>query len=227
MNASSFMAGILHGLLGGLLGLGGAAWRVPRTHDVDVLRTATSLVVVVAAWLCRAKIVPLDVLATHFDVVFSLVAGCLAGAWWRVRNGRVILVVLAALVLVAVAWPALAAGVLAGVAIGMVMGYDMAAGLLLVPALVLLYGLDIQVAGSLALMVSVPLLVTGLVRSTATWLAPHQALVWGAAVGAALGTSLLCLLPSHVVMTLLEALLVYAAFINFSALFTKSLYVKS
>jgi hypothetical protein len=226
MNASAFLAGILHGLLGGLLGLGGAAWRVPRARDVDVLRTATSVVVVVAAWLCRAKIVPLAELATHLDVVASLLAGGLAGAWWmaqRRRDWRAIVVVLAALAVAMFAVPTLAAGVLAGVAIGIVMGYDVAGGLLLVPAIVLLYGLDIELAGSLALMAGLPLLLVGLLRApgaaTLAILRHEQrqcvGLACGGVLGAALGALLLGVLSSGTLMTLLEALLVYAAMLNF------------
>jgi hypothetical protein len=226
MNASSFMAGILHGLLGGLLGLGGAAWRVPRARDVDALRTATGIIVVVAAWLCRAKIVPLAELATHLDVVASLLAGGLAGAWWMAqqrRGWRALLVVLTALAVATFTMPALAGGMLAGVVIGVVMGCDMAACLLFVPAIVLLYGLDIKVAGSLALMAGLPLLLVGLLRghgaATLAVLRQEQrqfvALACGAVLGAALGALLLGLLPSRILMTLLEGLLVYAAILNF------------
>jgi hypothetical protein len=226
MNASAFLAGILHGLLGGLLGLGGAAWRVPHPHGVDPLRSATSVVVIVAAWLCRAKIVPLAELATHLDVVASLLAGGLAGAWWMTqqrRDWRAIAVILVGLAVATLTMPALAGGMLAGVAIGIVMRYHVAGGLLLVPAIVLLYGLDIKVAGSLALMAGLPLLLVGLLRghgaATLAVLRQEQrqfiGLACGGALGAALGALLLGLLPSTTLMTLLEGLLVYAAILNF------------
>lgn len=240
MNASNFLAGLCNGLMGGLLGLG-SALRVPslaepRYQDAIVLRNACGVVVVAAAWLCRAKIVPLEVLASHLDVVLALLAGSLAGAWRAARkqpDWRALLLVLAAPGLVILVLPEHAWGVVAGAGIGLVMGCSVAAGLLLVPAIVLLYGLDIALAGSLTLMVSFPLLVTGLLRDAATGPVLRREkhrlvpLAYGAAAGAALGALLLGSLPSHIVMTLVEALLVYAAFINFSAFFTKFLHAKS
>ena len=222
MNAGRFLAGLLHGVLGGLLGLGGAALRIPhlaapRAPATALLNNGCALVVVVAAWLCRAKVIPLDVLATNLALVGSLLAGALAGAWW-VTGARRVRWLLLAIVLLAV----LGAPGLAGVAIGVVMGCNMAAGLLLVPAIVLLSGLDVAVAGSLALMASAPLLLAGLLRERTAMLAvlrrePRQCacLAGGAVAGAVLGTLLLGFVPGGLVMTLLDALLVYAALLNF------------
>jgi hypothetical protein len=221
VNRDSFLAGLLHGLLGGLLGLGGAALRIPhlagpRVPETVLLNNGCALVVVVAAWLCRAKVIPLEVLATNLALVASLLAGALAGAWWAAgRRARWMLLAILPLAL-------LGAPGLAGVGIGVVMGYNMAGCLLLVPAIVLLSGLDVAVAGSLALMVSAPLLLAGLLRERAAMLAmlrrePRQCafLAGGAVAGAGLGTLLLGLTSGGLVMTLLEALLVYAALLNF------------
>ena len=230
MSASRFLAGVLNGLMGGMLGLGGAALRVPRLAgvrplDAIVLCHADGLVMVAAAWMFRAKIVPLAVLATHLDVVASLLAGSLAGAWLaagKTRAWPAVMVLLAGLSLASLDRPDLAWGVLAGAGAGLVMAYSIGGGLLLVPAMVVLYGLDIKVAGSLALMVSLPMLLVGLLRVRAEALAvlhreqrQFAALACGAVLGAALGTLLLGLLPSRFLMTLLEALLVYAAILNF------------
>jgi hypothetical protein len=221
VNRDSFLAGLLHGVLGGLLGLGGAALRIPhlagpRAPETVLLNNGCALVVVVAAWLCRAKVLPLEVLATNLALVASLLAGALAGAWWAAGARHASWLALAILPL------ALGAPGLAGVGIGVVMGDTMAGGLLLVPAIVLLSGLDVAVAGSLALMVSAPLLLAGLLRERAAMLAmlrrePRQCafLAGGAVAGAGLGTLLLGLTPGGLVMTLLEALLVYAALLNF------------
>jgi hypothetical protein len=222
VNRDSFLAGLLHGVLGGLLGLGGAALRIPhlagqRAPETALLSNGCALVVVVAAWLCRAKVIPLEVLATNLSLVASLLAGALAGGWWAAGAMRSPWLTLAILPLALLGAPGLA-----GVGIGVVMGYNMAGGLLLVPAIVLLSGLDVAVAGSLALMVSAPLLLAGLLRERAAMLAmlrrePRQCafLAGGAVAGAGLGTLLLGLTSGGLVMTLLEALLVYAALLNF------------
>jgi hypothetical protein len=240
MNAYGFSAGVVNGVMGGLLGLCGATVRAPglaapRSHTAAVLHIFAACLVVVAAWMCRAKSVPLEQLADHLDVVLSLLAGGLAGIWWRFQPQPGWRAVLAGVALLAVA-QALhgATGVLAGVLIGMVMGCNAGIGLLLVPAIVLLYGLDIKVAGSLALMISLPMLLAGLVRvpireTLAIVRAERQfpAQGYGVITGAAIGTLLLDLLPSRILMAMLEALLVYAAFVNFGALFTKFLHNKS
>ena len=119
--------------------------------------------------------------------------------------------------------PDLAWGALAGAAIGMVMGCGAGGALLLVPVMVVLFDLDIKVAGSLALMVSVPVLLAGLLLARGV---DPRALrrkeqrrfacaACGAVLGVALGALLFGLLPSRALMTLLEALLVYAAILNF------------
>lgn len=240
MNAYGFSAGVVNGLMGGLLGLGGATVRAPglaapRSDATAVLRVFAACLVVVAAWMCRAKSVPLEQLADHLDVVLSLLAGGLAGIWWRAQARHDWRAVVAAVALLAVA-QALhgATGVLAGALIGMVMGCDAGIGLLLVPTIVLLYGVDIKVAGSLALMTSLPMLLAGLVRvplkeTLAIVRAEPQfpAQGYGLITGAAIGTLLLDLLPSRILMAALEALLVYAAFVNFGALLTKFLHKKS
>lgn len=235
MSVYTFFAGMVNGLTGGLMGLSGVSLRVPglslpRTQNASLFRTLTGVVVVVAAWMCRAKVIPLDDLAIHLDVVLSLLAGSLFGAWCLSEKKRDWRSILAGLILVMLAqlWDG-ATGVLAGVAIGVVMGCDVAAGLLLVPAIVLLYDLDIKVAGSLALMVSTPMLVLSLLRGPYAGILAilrternqFFALAYGSVIGAAFGAVLLGQLPSRIMMPMLEAMLVYAAFINFGAFVTK------
>jgi len=237
-----FVAALCSGVTAGLLGVGSAV-RAPRQCDDPWCSNALGLVALAAAWLCRAKVVPLAALAQHLDLVLALAAGSLAGAWWRAparRGGRVTLLALAApivvtLVLFAVpAVPVHAWGVLAGAAIGLAMGGSVGAGVLLVPVMVLLYGLDMALAGSLALMVSVPLVVTNLLRDSASLallrqerdrLAPLAgAAALGAVLGAALGTLLLslllALLPRTLATTLLAVALVYTALMHGGAFFT-------
>lgn len=85
----AFAAGAAIGTLGGLIGLGGAEFRLPlliglfgfvALHAV-ILNKAMSLVVVTAALVFRTKAVPLDAVLAHWPVVVNLLAGSLAGAW--------------------------------------------------------------------------------------------------------------------------------------------------
>lgn len=199
--------GTLTGLAGGMLG-------APCT-----------LVAVVAAWMFRAKVVPLDALAQHLNVVGMVVAGSVIGAWWgrRCRHLPAWLDYVLAVGLTAMAcallvqsWPGpgqhhaiLLTGSWSAVLVGLTAGAlfawrSVAGAVVLVAALVLLCGFDIKVAGSLALMAGLPTLLVA---------RPLRAVVWQRAgamrhmvapvAGAAVGTVLLAVLPSDILMALL------------------------
>jgi len=110
------LSGTLMGTLGGLIGLGGAEFRLPvliglfklGTLEAVILNKAMSLVVVAALLFRGAAIFPGQLLG-HADVVLNLLAGSLIGAWWaaghaitlpRIWLNRVVMVLLAALSLV-------------------------------------------------------------------------------------------------------------------------------
>ena len=101
------------GVLGGLIGLGGAEFRLPlliglfgfaALHAV-ILNKAMSLIVVASALVFRASTVPFSEIASHWTVVVNLLAGSLAGAWlgasWATKmRGRTLYQVLAVLLVV-------------------------------------------------------------------------------------------------------------------------------
>jgi uncharacterized protein len=153
-----------------------------------ILNKAMSLVVVASALPFRAATVPFSALAAHWSVIANLLAGSLIGAWfgasWATRIAshtlyRVIAVLLVAIAFVMVAGhdtatpgapllagaPRLTAGIVAGFAIGIVAALlGVAGGELLIPTLILLFGADIKLAGSLALAVSLPTMLVGFAR---------------------------------------------------------------
>ncbi|MBP2226763.1 putative membrane protein YfcA [Azospirillum agricola] len=257
-NGQSFVAGSLIGALGGLIGLGGAEFRLPvlvgvfklSTLEAVILNKAMSLVVVAAALVFRAKAIPFDQLTDHLDVALNLLAGSLVGAWWaaghamtmpRAWLNRIIMVLLAGLSLVMLsesliglhdgaaplveAGPLrLVAGLAAGFGIGVVAALlGVAGGELLIPTIVLLYGQDIKLAGSLSLMVSLPTMIVGFARYTRSdafdILRQEQSLfrwmVVGSILGAAVGGMLLGMVPTNVLMTLLGVILLVSAIKTF------------
>lgn len=188
-------AGALVGLLGGLIGLGGAEFRLPllmalfgfAALQAVIVNKAMSLVVVIAAIPARAFAVPWAEVADPWWIVVNLLAGSLVGAWaaagWATRMHSRTLHRLLALLLVAIAvvlagthyaglgaldlppWPRAIAGVIAGVAIGMVAAFmGVAGGELLIPTIVLLFGADIRLAGRLSLLVSLPTMLVAFAR---------------------------------------------------------------
>jgi uncharacterized protein len=207
-----------------------------------ILNKAMSLVVVVTALPARLVAVPLPVLAPHWPVVVNLLAGSLAGAWagatWatRVRSATLYRVLAVLLVLIAAAlvathvgavpalrpapWARVAGGVGAGVVIGAVAAVmGVAGGELLIPTIVLLYGVDVVVAGSLSLAVSLPTMLVAFARysrdSSFTVLRRHArfalAMTLGSVAGALLGGLLLGVVPAGLLIPVLAVLLALSA----------------
>lgn len=238
------------GLLGGMIGLGGAEFRLPLLIGVFgfvalqavVLNKALSLVVVATALPARLLGVPYGDVASEWPVIVNLLAGSLVGAWlgatWatRMRSKTLYRVLAVLLVVIAVvlvvthlgdvrpsgvdgAWQ-VGAGVLAGVAIGIVAALmGVAGGELLIPTIVLLYGIDIKIAGSLSLAVSLPTMLVAFARYSQDQsfrvLAENRtfflAMAAGSVLGTVLGGVLLGVVPSLVLIPLLAALLLLSS----------------
>ncbi|MEV6273368.1 sulfite exporter TauE/SafE family protein [Kribbella sp. NPDC051936] len=239
-------AGALVGVLGGMIGLGGAEFRLPLLIGVFgfaalqavILNKAMSLIVVLTALPARLFAVPYGELSPYWYVALNLLAGSLVGAWigasWatRMRSATLYRVLAALLVLIAaaLAWshfgnlgsldlsPGLRTvlGVVAGVAIGVVAALmGVAGGELLIPTIVLLYGVDIKTAGSLSLAVSLPTMLVAFARysrdNSFGVLRANRAFVLtmagGSILGTVLGGLLLGVIPETVLVPLLVVLL--------------------
>ncbi|MEU0572572.1 TSUP family transporter [Nonomuraea sp. NPDC005983] len=93
----AFAAGAAVGVLGGMIGLGGAEFRLPllislfgfAALSAVILNKAMSLIVVLVALPARLAAVPFTDLTAHWSVAANLLAGSLLGAWagasWAVR----------------------------------------------------------------------------------------------------------------------------------------------
>lgn len=158
LSCGPFAAGALIGVLGGLIGLGGAEFRLPllmtlfgfAALQAVILNKAMSLIVVATALPARAFAVSWGDVADHWWIVTNLLAGSLVGAWlaagWATRMHARALQRVLALLLVAIALVLAGthyadigplelisvtrsiAGVLAGVVIGMVAAFMGVAG---------------------------------------------------------------------------------------------------
>ena len=84
----SFVGGAGVGSLGGLIGLGGAEFRLPllisfygfAAIQAVMLNKVMSLVVVAAASPSRTQAVPFSEIWSHNQIIFTLLAGSLIGA---------------------------------------------------------------------------------------------------------------------------------------------------
>lgn len=246
----AFISGAIIGTLGGLIGLGGAEFRLPlliglfrfAALEAVILNKAVSLVVVATALPFRAGTVPFAEVAAHWPAVANLLAGSLAGAWfgagWAMRMTsealrRIIAALLTVIAAVLVfghhpdaAAPLLtgaaqiAAGFLAGWLIGVVASLlGVAGGELLIPTLVLLFGADIKLAGSLSLAVSLPTMIAGFARysrdQSFAVIGRNRAFLLVMAAGSICGTfiggQLLGFVPDAVLLPALAAILVLSA----------------
>ena len=115
----------------------------------------------------------------------------------------------------------LVAGVVAGFVIGIVAALlGVAGGELLIPTLVLLFGADIKLGGSLSLAVSLPTMLVGFARYSRdrsfVVLGENRRLVLvmaiGSIVGSFIGGRLLGVIPASVLLPLLGLILVLSAF---------------
>ena len=87
---SAFAGGAVIGALGGLIGLGGAEFRLPLligafrfpALQAVILNKAMSLIVVASALPFRTAAVPFASVAAHWSDIVNLLAGSLLGAWF-------------------------------------------------------------------------------------------------------------------------------------------------
>jgi uncharacterized membrane protein YfcA len=94
-SATAFTGGAVIGALGGLVGLGGAEFRLPlligafrfAALQAVILNKAMSLVVVASALPFRAAAVPFASVAANWPIIVNLLAGSLAGSMVRCRMG--------------------------------------------------------------------------------------------------------------------------------------------
>ncbi|MGC9540657.1 sulfite exporter TauE/SafE family protein [Streptomyces sp. UG1] len=245
-----FGAGAAIGVLGGMIGLGGAEFRLPllislfgfAALSAVILNKAMSLVVVVIALPARLAAVSASEVAAHWPVAVNLLAGSLAGAWagasWavRMRSSTLYKVLAGLMVFMAAAllvthttalgtlalplWAEVPGGVVAGFGIGVVAAImGVAGGELLIPTVVLLFGVDIKTAGSLSLLVSLPTMLVAFARysrdgSFAVLRANRRftlVMVFGSIVGAMLGGLLLGVFSDLVLIPVLAVILLVSA----------------
>ena len=244
-------SGTVIGTLGGLIGLGGAEFRLPLLIGMFgfgalpavILNKAMSLVVVASSLPFRTAIVPVSSMLQYWDIIVTLLAGSLAGAWlgadWATKLRSQTLYRVLAVLLVAIAIVLLlghetssiparvsigpwlvVVGIFTGFSIGVVASLmGVAGGELLIPAIVLLFGTDLKLAGSLSLVVSLPTIIVGFTRYSRdqSFSIIHDQwgflllMAIGSLVGTFLGGQLLAITSTTVILPLLAGVLVLSA----------------
>lgn len=233
----AFLTGLPVATLGGLIGLGGAEFRLPlltglfgfTVRKAVPLNLAVSFVTLLVSLLIRTRTTPLADLAPHLDALLALLAGSMLGAYLgtglagrvsdRVLEGTVFVLLLGVglLLLVEAFVPftsstqdlsllaILPLGVVIGTGIGIFSSLlGVAGGELLIPTLLLVFGLNVKLAGTGSVLVSLPTVLTGLWRWTARGAFEQRAdlmdvvapMALGSVFGALLGGVLLAFAPT-------------------------------
>ena len=249
----AFIAGAAVSTLGGLIGLGGAEFRLPLLITVFALyahravrfNLLVSFVTLAFAAVTRLKVLPSGDIADYSDVVLSMSAGGMISAWigagWlsRIEPAR-LMVIISALLLVMAAMlfaeatytgtrlPPLSTDFLVRISVGMLSGLligavssllGVAGGEFIIPILVLMFGADIKVAGTLSLLISLPVVAVGVAkhrlsghyrsRDVLTYLVlPMGA---GSMLGAMLGGMMASAVPTNALRIVLATILAWSA----------------
>lgn len=249
----SFISGLIIGTLGGLIGLGGAEFRLPvlisffrfAAIEAVILNKTASLIVVASALIFRTQSVPVSVFFDYWTVIVNLLIGSIAGAWLGASfalkiNARVffkiiacMLVVIAFILLIShraetVSFSYFSSGLLQttlGIIAGFVIGIfasllGVAGGELLIPTLILLFGLDIKTAGSLSLAISLPTMLAGFARyskdQSFSVIKKNKAFIIvmaaGSIVGTFIGGRLLGIVPDSILLPVLALILIVSSY---------------
>jgi uncharacterized protein len=250
-NIWAFAWGALVGVLGGLIGLGGAEFRLPvlvsvfnyRTLQSIIINLIVSLVTVTFSFIFRSGVVGLENIAANWTAIVNILAGSLIGSYVGVYYAtrinerllnRVVVVFLIFLSIVlighnfifsigSVQLPSLVkigVGFVAGIIIGMFSSMlGVAGGELIIPTIILVFAVDIKLAGSLSLAISIPTIIMGLlkyrsqqrfkeVKSEQKFIG---SMAFGSILGAFLGSSLLMYVSSSFLYVILGTILLLSA----------------
>jgi len=250
-NEMAFIWGALVGVLGGLIGLGGAEFRLPilvdmfsyRTLQAIVINLIISLVTVIFSFIFRSRVVGFDEISAHGAVILNILAGSLIGSYAGVHyatriNERVLnrvvvgFLIFLSIILIghhfifslgSLQLPNLVkislrcvAGIIIGVFSSML---GVAGGELIIPTIILLFAVDIKLAGSLSLAISIPTIIMGLVKYRSQQRLQQVEsekqfiifMAFGSILGAFIGSNLLRYVPGSWLYVILGAILFLSA----------------
>lgn len=251
------LVGMVTGTLGGLIGLGGAEFRLPwlggrlglSGQRAVPLNMGISLATLAVAFPARSATVPVVGVLDHLPELLGLVCGSMVAAyvavgWARHLSprtfGRIIFTLLVGMGLMLIAeslfdlaplglapdapWLRVALAVAFGLGIGVVSSLlGVAGGELIIPVLVIVFGLGIKLAGSLSLLISLPTVIVGLSRYIANGALRDKGdvsailvpMAIGSAVGAAIGAMALGVVSAVGLKGLLGVVLLWSAWRSF------------
>ncbi len=251
--AAAFAAGALVAALGGLIGLGGAEFRLPilvagfgfgvrRAVHVNLAISLVTVSVAATVRLLLGGVGPslTSALGVAASIAVGGMLGAVVGAAWLAsvsetelhRIIRGLLLALGAVMIVeaGLVWESaglpmsdvgrVAVAALVGLPIGAVSStLGVAGGELIIPALVLGFGIDVKTAGTLSVLIALPTIAVGLARRPALWADAGRAelstcvapMAAGSLVGAVGGGAMVGWVPEAALKVVLGLVLIGSA----------------
>ncbi len=254
----SFLFGAPIGAIGGLIGVGGAEYRLPvlagplrfSARQAVPLNLTISVFTVCVSLIVRGRTLPFEPVLVTLPLLVALALGASAAAYTgaayvrhvpehRLRQIILVLLLAVALLLIVQAiktespvgllsasdplgW---AVGAMAGMVIGLVsVTLGVAGGELIIPTLVIIYGMDVKAAGTASLVVSLPTMLVGIARYSQQGafrdrLALRQVVLpmaLGSVLGAAGGAALVGSVPVRWLKAGLGLILAISAYLIFA-----------
>lgn len=188
-NFLSFLSGSAVGTFGGLIGLGGAEFRLPilvglfsfATLNAVIINKIVSLAVVIFSLIFRSSTIGFEEIIPNYLIIINILIGSLVGAYlganyaMKIRESSLNKIIFSLLIILAISMIVghnylasgealfsnqivlFIVGIISGVFIGLISSIlGVAGGEFIIPTLILLFGLDAKLAGSISLCISLP-----------------------------------------------------------------------
>lgn len=250
---TAFLIAIPIGLLGGLIGLGGAEFRLPvlvgllkrGAREAISINLALSLITILSSLAIRVQVVAEFPFLELLPVLLSMILGAVlsafiaAGVASRISSQKLeawmkfLLISIGLLLILEGFIPILSAdllhssiltqaavGIIAGILIGTVSStLGVAGGELIIPTLIIIFGIGVKLAGTASLIISLPTVCAGLFRyyrSKAIFkpMAATQIVIpmgVGSVIGSILGGLLFGIISQNALKILLGGVLIFSA----------------
>ncbi|MCZ3364681.1 MULTISPECIES: sulfite exporter TauE/SafE family protein [Methanobacterium] len=241
------------GCLGGLIGLGGAEFRLPfllktfskTAKKAVALNMLISLITVVSAIYFRSRNFDISIIVPQVLLMLAIIVGSTTGAYWGIgmltkisdtlfKKILLILLLVMGVLLISESFITfgsmgimfgsiyieLIVAVFCGILIGIISSLlGVAGGEVIIPILILLFGIDVKLAGTMSLIISLPTMLVGITRHTKNKMYTDKSelsslvLPMGIAsiIGASIGAFLVIYAPSQLLKIILGALLIFTS----------------
>lgn len=249
----SLVIGAPIGCLGGLIGLGGAEFRLPfllktfnkTAKKAVALNMLISLITVLSATFFRMNNVDVSIVYPQILLMIAIIVGSTTGAYFGIGIStkisdvlfkKVLLILLLVMGLLLISesfitfgsmgiifsslYIELIVAVICGVIIGIISSLlGVAGGEVIIPILILIFGIDVKLAGTMSLIISLPTIIVGITRHTRNKMYSNKSEISSLVVpmgissiiGASIGAILVIYAPSELLKVILGALLIFTS----------------